>query len=197
MSDSPAPAPSATPSPNAANVSVGKPKAGGGIFAAPYGTPVPTDAVANLDAKFVPLGYVSDSGIVNSISTDTASINAWGGDEVLNVRTSRSESFKFTFIETNTETLKQVYGAGNVTESKTGELTVLHNSKELPRVSYVFEILLSGGRVKRIVVENARVSEVGDVTYVDGEAIGYEVTLGAYPNKDANTAVEYIAKLAV
>ena len=60
---------------------------------------------------------------------------------------------------------------------------------------YVFEILLTGDRVKRIVVPNAKITEVGDVSYVDGEPIGYEVTLSAFPDADGNTATEYIAAL--
>ena len=58
---------------------------------------------------------------------------------------------------------------------------------------YVYEVALTGNRVKRIVVPNAQITEVGDVTYVDGEPIGYEVTVSAYPDASGNTAYEYIA----
>jgi hypothetical protein len=179
---------------NSANVSVGKPLAAGGIFSAPLTADTPEDATAPLTG-FVDLGYVSDSGLVNSISSDTTDINAWGGDRVLTVRTSRSESFQWTFIETNADVLKEVYGDGNVTIDD-GDIAVLHNSKDLPRRQYVFEIALTGDRVKRIVVPNGQVTEVGDVTYVDGDPIGYEVTVSAYPDEDGNTAYEYIASVA-
>ncbi len=178
--------------PTASNVSVGKPKAAGGVYSAPLATAVPTNATTALVAAYVGLGYVSDAGLVNSISSDTTDVNAWGGDRVLTVRTSRSESFNWTFIETNADVLKEVYGQDNVTDTS-GSLTVLHNGKDLPTRRYVFEIALTGNRVKRIVVPNGQITEVGDVTYVDGEPIGYEVTVSAYPDANGNTATEYIA----
>lgn len=182
--------------PNAANVSVGKPTAAGGIFAGDVSDTPPTDATTELAATIAGLGLVSEDGLTNSIEADSESIVAWGGDTVLTVRTSREETFTFTFIETNARVLAEVYGPENVSvDDVSGEITVLHNAKELPARLYVFEILMTGGKVKRIVVPNAKVNEVGDVVYVDGEPIGYEVTLGAFPNKDGNTAIEYIAEI--
>lgn len=185
-----------TYTPNASNVSVGKPTAAGGIFAGNVVANPPSDATTPLPNTVKGLGYVSDDGLANSIEVDNESITAWGGVTVLTVRTSREETFTFTFIETNALVLAEVYGPENVSvDDETGEITVLHNAKELPPRLYVFEILMTGNKVKRIVVPNAKVNEVGDVAYVDGEPIGYEVTLGAFPDKDGNTAIEYIAEL--
>lgn len=183
--------------PNSKLVSVGKPKAAGGIFAADTTVTPPTSAISSLPETFRGLGYVSEDGLVNSNESDSSDFTAWGGDRVLSVRTSRSETFQFTFIETNEDVLAEVYGPDNVSVNEAGDITVLHNSKDLPYRVYVFEILLTGNRVKRIVVPNAKVSEVGDVTYQDGELIGYEVTLGAFPDDAGNTAYEYIAEIEV
>lgn len=181
--------------PTATNVSVGKPRAAGGIFAAPPGSSLPTDATSDLDNAFVGLGYVSDAGLVNGVEVNTEDVVAWGGDTVLTIRTSRSETFSWTFIETNAAVMAEVYGPSNVTGTDQTELTVVHNNRELPSRAYVFEILMTGDRVKRIVVPNAKVTSVGDVSYVDGEPIGYEVTLGAFPDAQGNTAYEYIAEV--
>lgn len=180
----------------ALEVSVGKPKAAGGIFAGEPGEDQPDDATTALESSLVNLGYVSDDGLVNGIEIATEDIVAWGGDTVLTVRTSRSETFAWTFIQTNANVMREVYGPQNVSTQGppgSGSLTVLHNNQDLPRRLYVFEILMTGNRVKRIVVPNAQITEVGDVSYVDGEPIGYEVTLSAYPDEDGNTAYEYIA----
>lgn len=180
--------------PSSANVSVGKPMAAGGIYAGATTLTPPTDATTALPSGLDGLGYVSDEGLTNGIEMDTTSIQAWGGDTVLTVNTSRTETFAWTFIETNEAVLKQVYGPDNVTV--TGEsIAVVHNSKTLPRQLYVFEILMTGNKVKRIVVPNGQITEVGDVTYVDGEPIGYEVTLSCYPDGDGNTVYEYIAEI--
>ena len=178
--------------PNSANVSVGKPLAAGGIFAGPTTATIPTDATTALTG-FTGLGYVSEDGLTNTVETDTESIQAWGGDTVLTVRTSRTETFAWTFIETNADVLAEVYGPDNVSGDLESGLTVIHNNKELPRRAYVFEILMTGDRVKRIVVPNGQITEVGDVVYTDGEAIGYEVTLSTFPDEDGNTVYEYVA----
>lgn len=179
---------------SSSEVSVGKPLAAGGIYAADTTETAPTDATSSLGSSFTNLGYVSDEGLTNGIETSVESITAWGGDTVLTINTSRSETFSWTFIQTNAAVLKQVYGPDNVSEGD-GELTVLHNNKSLPRQLYVFEILMTGDRVKRIVVPSAQITEVGDVQYQDGEAIGYEVTLSCYPDDDGNTVIEYIAEI--
>lgn len=181
---------------NSANVSTGKTRAAGSVFAGETSLTAPTDATSALPVGMDNLGYCSDDGLTNSVATDTTDIVAWGGDTVLTVRTSRSETFSWTFIEaTNKDVLAQVYGPTNVSEVSDA-ITVIHNGKDLPNQMYVFEVLLTGNKVKRIVVPNAKITEVGDVVYTDGEAIGYEVTLGCFPDSSGNTAYEYLAAIA-
>lgn len=174
-------------------VSAGKPLVSGAINAAPIGTTAPTGTTSELDAKFVKLGYVSEEGLTNAVETDSDGVKAWGGATVLNIRTSRDETFAWTFIQAmDPDVLKEVYGEKNVTDNA-GEIAVKHNDLELsPRV-WVFEILLTGGRLKRIVVPSGTITEVGDVVYKDGDPIGYEVTMHAAPDAEGNTAYEYIS----
>lgn len=178
---------------DAQNVSFGKPKATGAVFVAPAGTALPTDATSSLNVAFKGLGYVSEDGLVNSIETDTEDVIAWGGDKVLSGQTSFSEMFTVNLIETNAEALKVYYGEDNVTVDG-DEITVVQNSAQLPNVSVVFELVLTGGRIKRIVVPNAQiVDRSGEITYVDGEPIAYPAVFTAYPDEDGNTHTEYIA----
>ena len=174
------------------NVSVGKPGVGGAVFVAPLATTLPTNAVAALPSAFQNVGYCSEDGLTNSVSTESSSIKAWGGDEVLNIQTSRSETFAFAMIETNTVALKQIYGEDNVATNQDA-ISILHNSRLKTSQIWVFEILLSNDRVKRIVVPSGKITSVDDVVYKDGEAIKYGVTISALPDSDGNTAYEYIA----
>lgn len=178
--------------PTASNVSNAKPRAAGGIHSVDLGTTLPTDATTELPTEAVGLGYVSDEGLTNSIEIDTETATAWGGANVMTVRTSYSETFSWAFIETNADVMREVYGAGNVTDAD-GDLTVLHKGDDLPERGYIFEISMTGGRVKRIVVPHGKITDVDDVSYQDGEPISYGVTLSCTPDKDGVTVYEYIA----
>ncbi len=175
------------------NVSFGKPKATGAVFVAPAGTTLPTNATTVLSASFKSLGYVSEDGMVNSIESDTENVNAWGGDLVLVGQTNFMETFMVNLIETNADALKVFYGDANVTVVGS-DITVVQKSTMLPSVVVVFELVLTGGRIKRIVVPNAQiVDRSGEITYVDGEPISYPALFQAYPDASGNSHTEYIA----
>lgn len=182
---------------NVANVSVGKPKVGGAIWRAPLGTTLPTTANAALDAAFKCLGYVSEDGFVNSNSPESEEIKAWGGDTVETPITNKADTFQFTLIEaTNVEVLKSTYGDDNVSGSLSTGITVRANSKEIGASVYVCDMILKGGIAKRIVAPNAKLTELGDITYKDDEVVGYAHTVTALPggfgDGDDDTHKEYI-----
>lgn len=177
------------------NVSTAKPKVGGAIYSAPVGTILPTDAITELGEEFNSLGYVSEDGLTNENTPESEVIQAWGGDTVAVVQTSKEDSFTYTLIEaTNVNVLKEVYGQDNVTGDLETGITIKANTKELEERSLVIDMILKGGILKRIVIQNAKVFEIGEVNYVDEEAIGYETTVQALADEDGNTHYEYIQK---
>lgn len=186
----------ATVSNNAQNVTAGKPKVGGAIYFAPLGSTLPTTATEDLDAAFENVGYISDAGLVNSNSPSSENIKAWGGDIVLTTLTEKPDTFKFTLIEAmSLNALKAIYGASNVegTDLDTG-LEVHANSTQQPDYAWVIDMVFKNNTVKRIVIPDAGVSGVGDVTYADGSAVGYETTISAMPDENGDTHIEYILK---
>lgn len=178
---------------NAANVTTGKRRTDGGIYFAPAGTTLPTNATATLATAFKNLGYVSEDGVTNSLSKDVTEIKEWGGDTVDTVLTAQTDTFQFTLIESlNTDTLKAVYGDANVTESS-GAITVTVKAAEAPSGVWVIDMIQKGNKLKRIVIPNGKVSELGDVVYKADEAVGYDVTVAANLDSSGNTHYEYIA----
>lgn len=179
------------------NVTTGKPKIGGAIYRAPIGSALPTDAKATLNEAFKGMGYLSEDGLTNSNSPDTDTVKAWGGDTVLVVQNGKDDTFQGTFIEAlNTEVLKMVYRDKNVTGDISTGITVKANADEAESYAYVIDMIMRDDTLKRIVIPSAKVSEVGDITYSDGDAVGYETTLSAAPDESGNTHYEYIVKQA-
>ena len=182
---------------NSTLVAAGKPKVSGAIWSAPLGTTLPTDATTALNAAFKDLGYVSDDGLTNELTTDTEEIKAWGGDTVLTAQTGTSDTFKYKLIEAlNIEVLKEVYGASNVTGTLATGIKISVNSKEKIDHVIVIETVVRD-KFKRIVLPIAKIKEMAEITYVDGEPVGYEVTVQALPDSNGNTHYEYIGGTVV
>lgn len=178
---------------NSANVTAGKPRVGGGIYIAPVGTTLPTDAKTTLSADFKALGYVSEDGVVNSNSPESENIKAWGGDNVLTIMTSREDTFNFTLIEVmNVEVLKLVYGDDNVSGALSTGITIKANNSDLDSHVIVIDTILKGGVMQRTVIPAATVSEVGDITYKDDEAVGFETTVSCEADASGNTHYTYM-----
>lgn len=177
------------------NVSAGKPKIGGAISVAPLATALPTDASTALTAVFKQLGYVSEEGLSNENSPETDFIKAWGGDIVLTLYSGREDRFVFTLIEVkNIDVLKMIYGDDNVTGTLAAGITISVGADELEGHVIVIDMVLSEDTLKRIVIPDGRVTEVGEIVYSDGEAIGYQTTVTAIPDSNGKTHYEYILK---
>ena len=173
-------------------VTVGKGKIGGYVFRAPVGSTLPTDATTALDAAFSCLGYISEDGVVNSNSIESETIKDWNGDTVLLVQTEKTDTWAFTMMEAmNVDVLKVAYGDANVTGTLETGITVNANAAPQEPATYVFEMIFNGNVLHRVVLPNAYVSEVGEVSYVAGEAVGFPTTLTAAADTAGNTHYEY------
>lgn len=180
--------------PKTSNVSTGKPRVNGAIFRAPKGTALPTDAKTALSDAYKELGYASEDGVTNTNESDSENIKAWGGQVVLVTTTEKTDSFKFSLIESlKLETLKTVYGDENVTQAENeGMISITVNAKEVPEAVYVIDIAMAENMLKRIVIPAGKLGELGDVVYKDDEPIAYEITINCMPDETGNNHYEYI-----
>ena len=176
----------------ASYVTTGKPKISGGIWVAPKGTTLPTDATTALGGAFVCLGYVSEDGLSNNNELTVDAIKAWGGNIVYRSLTEMNDEFSFALIETeNTDVLKAVYGSSNVTVDGSGNATVNVIAEDPEEKVWVFELALRGGKARRIVVPDGAITAREEITYNDSDPVAYGVTVSAYPDAYGKTHIEY------
>lgn len=176
----------------ATNVTVGKPNVSGAVYRAPLGTTLPTDATSALGNAFVSLGYVSEDGLSNNNELSVEATKAWGGNIVLRSLTEMNDEFSLTLIETkNVDVLKAVYGDDNVTVDASDNVTVNVIAEDPVEAVWVFELALRGGIARRIVIPDGAITSRDEITYNDSDAVGYGITISAYPDADAKTHVEY------
>ena len=179
------------------NVSASTPAIGGAIYVAPTGTELPTDATTALGSAFTTLGYISEDGLTNNNSPSGDTVKAWGGDPVLVFNAGKEDTFSWSMIEAlNIDVLKMVYGDSNVTGTLSAGITVTANKQDVPAKSFVIEMIMREGAIKRIVIPSGLLTEVGEISYTDSSAVGYEVTITAQDDASGNTHYEYIKRTA-
>ena len=88
-----------------------------------------------------------------------------------------------------------MYSDDNVTGTTLANgLAVTANGNDQEDACWVFDMILRGGVLKRIVLPDAKISELGEISYTDSDAIGYEITLSCMPDASGNTHYEYISE---
>lgn len=178
---------------NAQNVTAAKPKIGGSIYRAALGTKLPTTYSEALTTAFKNLGHVSEDGVTNGNSPSGDKVKAWGGATVLNYMEDKPDTFKMKLIEAfNPEVLKTIYGEKNVTVEENGDISLAATAEDPIQYSWVVDMILKGGRAKRIVIPCASVTEMEEIVYKDNEPVGYGITLSAEPGTDGAYHHEYI-----
>lgn len=180
----------------ASNTFVGKPLVSGGILVAPIGTALPTDESTALNAAFTAVGYVTDDGVSRSESRDTETKNAWGGDTIAILQTAFGVTVQFAFAEyLNPVVQGAIYGSGNITTtaatSTVGrKMKVAGTAAQAPHNEWVVE-MPNGNKKLRVVLPDAQITEVDDVTYSDGDIASRGVTLTLFPDANGTYFYEY------
>lgn len=181
--------------PNSTNVSTMKPLATGGVLVAPYGTTLPSKATptgaVTLDQAFTAIGYMDqDSNVTNHEETSANDLYAWGGDLVLNVASTRKETYAFRAIEQNVQAWKLRYGSANVSGTDANAL-IKHNGGAYDEYhSIAIAEKLTDGRIHLTVIPKAKLEEAGDIAHSDSAAYGYEMTFTAIVDGDGDSSYE-------
>ena len=177
------------------NVSPAKPGVGGGVWLAPFGSTLPTDASTALDQAFTSMGYVDENGVTRNISRSNTVVHAWGGDPVAVLSNQKTETFKFKCIEpSNIEVLGLTFGeasgtlAAGITVKSRGDISTPH--------AFVISTIMSNNVHQRIVIPQGVVTDIGEIVYRDNALVGFDLTITAIADAQGNTAYEYQKTIA-
>lgn len=167
---------------DATNVSV----AGDGIVAVGALTATAPTGLGDLPVGFTDLGYISEDGVTESTDQSVEKIKAWQRNAVVrSVVTEGETTFSFTLIETKAETVELAFG---VTVGVDGSY-VKDSGKERPHQSFIIDVL-DGDRRERSYIPDGQVTELGEITRVAGEPVGYEVTITAFDSAGIGGSVK-------
>jgi len=168
----------------------------GGVLAGPLGTTVPTDAAASIDAAIRPLGYVSEDGLEPQGERTVNAIRDWNADIIAQLQTEHSVRFGLTLYGAwDEDVLTEMFGAENLDVTpatpSTGKLiTVQETGSPLPNRVWIFD-MKTGDKKLRIVLPNAKVSEVTERAFVAGELTGFQCVVEAFKDDAGVKAYRY------
>ena len=180
---------------DAHKVLVGSPdqKVTGAILSAPTGTPLPENIDSELDDVFTKndSGYVSSDGLTLTPDISTNDINDWSGALVRRVLESFNGTVSWTYIQTGVNELRNAFGDNNV--EVTAEANTEHGTQikvsigaQLPeRKSWIFKMKDGDARVM-IVVPDANVTSMDDISFVGTDPVSWPITISCYPDSEGN-----------
>lgn len=164
----------------------------GAVSYAPTGTAAPTDAEAALNVAYRDVGYISEDGVVEARERSTNNIIAWqNADTVRTVVTEANMTIAFTMIESNPNSIELYYGAAVEGD---GSVEIVPSASG-GRRSFVVDYI-DGDEFVRLYVPEGELSETGEQTLVAGDAVGYEVTIAAYPSTLGYSGKKWFSGLA-
>lgn len=130
-------------------------------------------------------GFTSDAGVTISTDSSTNSITAWQNASVVKVAsTGGTTTYTFTLLQNTKEARELYYGATEVAGK------ILYKPSAATRGRFVIDYLDTTfgdeGEILygRHVINRGMVTSRGDIVLANGEAVGYEVTITAFPDEN-------------
>lgn len=157
----------------------------GGVFVAPAGTTLPTDASTALADDFQTVGYITSDAVTRTVDRSIENIYAWGGYQIAASLTEASTTVSFSCAEyLNAQAQELLYGASNVTvtpavagdNGSPRKMTIVGKMNELPPEVVLVIDLKGDGITGRIVYPHFKVTELEDVQLSESEPTVVPIT---------------------
>lgn len=180
---------------NKNNVSTVKGVAGGYLFTAPLGTPVPENYWDELGPDFACAGYVTEDGMTEEADGSSEDIKDMNGDVVGDYDEGTTETLGFALMEISEESMAMRYGHENVSSDE-HQMAIDHNwSKSKEDRVVVADLVMKNKRRWRKVIPQGTVSERGGIQLNGSNAASHEVTVKYLTDENGSGCKDYIQKL--
>jgi hypothetical protein len=152
--------------------------ANGGVFIAPTGSTMPTDATSALDAAFGELGYISEDGVNFGMEQSRDPLNAWqSASPIRYLQSSREFMASFELMQWNEDTLLLAFNGGQFTDNLDGTWDFdLPLPEEDAEFAMVIEAI-DGVYKSRFVFERVTMTELGEIPLQRGDSANFPVTV--------------------
>ncbi|WP_411815490.1 hypothetical protein [Gordonia sp. SND2] len=139
------------------------------------------------DEKQFNLGYIGEDGIEEGRDEDNTSWTPW--QEFSPIReeiTSSKVTFKFTLWQINGRTVAYFYGidGSKIVTNPDGSWQFDEGGKPNIGKKQMYIDVVDKGRILRMVLSAAQISERGSIVYKSDEIIGFEITVTATPGPE-------------
>lgn len=134
-------------------------------------------------------GYVSSDGVSEAEDRSVEKITDWNLDVIDTVETDYGLQWTVTFVEAaNAAVLKFIYGSENVEVTEGGEVYVRKGSRQNENMAIMFDIKGKGNALGRTFGASTSVASIGEIQYIKGGLIQYQVTIDAFTDVTGTSA---------
>ncbi|APE21413.1 MULTISPECIES: hypothetical protein [Streptomyces] len=164
--------------------------ANGGGWVAPLGTASPGDPQVQPLAPWLPLGALSDDGLVQGFEEDSQSFTPWGYTSPIRTTiTSSIRTFAVTAWETGRTTVQSLQYRIPVEELEpaSGLTTFAETASPVPDRRAFWFVVLDGELQRGFYIPQGEITERSDVTHKQDEVAGFQWTITSYPDESGNT----------
>lgn len=169
--------------------------ANGGGWVAPLGTSSPGDPEVQPLAPWLPLGAISDDGLVQGFDEDSQSFTPWGLTSPIRTTITQSlRTFGLTVWETGRVIVTSLqYRVPSADLTPTSGLTSFaETASPVPDRRAFWLVVLDGDSFQRgFYVPEGEITERSDVSHKQDEVAGFEWTITAYPDSANNTVYHF------
>ncbi|MGW6946192.1 phage tail tube protein [Streptomyces xanthophaeus] len=163
---------------------------GGGWVATTLGTAAPATPLTQPSTAWLPLGAISDDGLVQGFDEESQEYTPWGFTSPIRTQITKSlRTFKLTAWETSRTTVQSLQYRIPVDDlTPVGGLTSFaETASPVPDRRTFWFVVLDGETSRGFYVPEAEISDRSDVTHKQDQMAGFEWTITAYPDAAGNT----------